>query len=227
MEAHQAVDLLIQAIQKVKTKYLYAKTVKDDDDSLQTERSFSYELYHQFRKLLDCHIKDNKADIGLMVSCEVTKQLSPTEESSNVSNFGNNHTNSKDSSDSKNVIELKESGSFVFYPDLLIHGGAGSQDKQIMICEIKRFVNNSNPDNRTIQYDIIKLTEYLSRLNFRIAVFIMLNCTNHRLKERLRNVDFSDGMTSGEIECIGVSPGQSGETPLIVERPFTLNEIIK
>lgn len=178
MTERLALDLLILAIRNVEKRYINEMFVPNpamDEITAREiklcERCFAYELYHQWRRLLDVYnecagVKTTQHEI--ILNGEIPK--------------------------------LMERESREKYPDLVLHGGQSSLEHQLLVCEIKRYEKGSYPISDSILDDLYKLCFATSpkfkfdsesddtgqAASFDCGVFILVNCNQEKMVERIK-----------------------------------------
>lgn len=164
-------------------------TVSEEIQRSNEERVFSYELYHQIRKIMDTKPKYDRYE-GVHLNGEAIK-------------------------DDKFFTTLYEGLSTIFdsiksdknnkkMPDLVLHKDPGSinEEGQIYLAEIKMKDNDKALD------DLFKLTMFeKSGLKFRFYIFIYVGKTIDDLKNELKKIDVSK--VSKNIVCICVKYQQA------------------
>jgi UDP-N-acetylenolpyruvoylglucosamine reductase len=149
---------LANATKRVKQKYCEWSY---KDDIQQAERVFCYELYFQFRRIINKKRYYSKARLD----GEITKTLVTTPM------FGCGSDFRKDQS--------------VFTPDLVIHFAQESRtiENQKLIIEVK----TKGIGDPELTETIVKLNHYLVILNFQYAAFISVNTEFEELIAQIRH----------------------------------------
>ena len=178
-----ALATLELAISRVHPSYLYAWDASDDDSDpirAQTERCFTYELYHQWRNILEYLYGDT-----LKLNCEITKNITRAFILKSENTIQDQVCN-----------ELKLNTDKMF-PDFVLHGGQDDTKNQILACEVKRKLSY---DYKAIANDILKLCEYLKfspKINtgeantdagFMQSVFILTDCDMKGLIDTIKYI---------------------------------------
>lgn len=161
---------LKQAIKCVKKIYYRWNLVKNASEKEKEaaisycERVYSYELYHQFRKIMESYQNKNKYE-DLYLSGEPIK-------------------NNKFFSDLfEEIVRAYGDTQNTFVPDLVLHKDLGSTEEegQIFLAEIKM------AENRNALDDLSKLTKLQkSKLNFERYIFIYAGKNMQTLKEEIK-----------------------------------------
>ena len=132
-----------------------------------TERVFSYELYHQFRLLMNSNEYNNEirldGEIGKRLHGNTVRDCGVI-----ISNFNFNSTQ------------------IHFSPDLVIHKGQNDRQEinQKAIVEIK----TKDVSNAELTKTILKLNHYIRVLHFQYAVFITVNTDFQEIAQKLRKL---------------------------------------
>lgn len=139
--------ILIESIMSIEEQDLWVKFEESQDAIEQVERTFTYELYRQWKNKL---IERNSE---YTINAEIGKKLAE---------------------DIKNSIQA--SGYKIKYPDFVLHKGQGNIDEhnQLIICEVKK--SNSEKcgickDFETFEWFMKESCSY----KYAYAVFIQLN----------------------------------------------------
>lgn len=160
--------LLGIAIRRVTNDYC----VWENNNQLQQkgERVFAYELYYQFKRLLN-----GVNNINLRLDGEIDKNFNENMDYCGVE---------------ENLLRLRNDrylrNQTKFSPDLVLHLAQNDrmQNNQSLIIEIK----TKKVRNGELAKDLVKLNHYIWRLNFQYAVFISVNTNFNELKRQIRNI---------------------------------------
>lgn len=213
MTIKEAVKTLLDAISAVNPNYILVEAIPDlYIKKLQTERSFAYELYHQWRVKLDgkivqkgCLPQKNE----LYINGEVSKNI----------DFGVHG-----------------------YPDMLLHGGQGDIKNQLLACEIKRVeggyptVVHLRKDFAKL-HKYLHLTGFGpnrgKNYGYQQAVFIMANCDDGLLRKKICEMLKNDFEGKNEIladanriTCICVAIKGEGQDRKLKVSSLLLREIL-
>lgn len=72
----EAIDMLIEAIKNVESHYILVEAIPNSKvKKEQVERSFAYELYHQWSLLIETYKKEHNGESTLLLNGEVSKHL--------------------------------------------------------------------------------------------------------------------------------------------------------
>lgn len=184
MDASMAIGMVTDAIKKVKPCYIKIEACPDcGPNQVQVERSFAYELYHQWSLLLEQSNNNEK----LRLNGEITKRLDVC---SKVYPDMVLHGGQDDLKHQILVCEIKRvDGSYPSSKDII-------NDLYKLSC----FLHLSVPNN-----------EGISNANYQHAVFIVANISCDKLKEKLKSALISDCEecktvmeNKGNITCISV-----------------------
>lgn len=219
-----ALKTLKEAIECVDSEFILSKTILNPDleesDTMkaQTERGFAYELYHQWRNILD-----SPEYVPLKINSEITKEIDP------ICFFE----------------DVTDETAFQNYPDMLLHGGQNDVNKQVLICEIKRHKLHST---KARQEDFIKLRRYLhlyitshdgedtlTDARFKKAAFIMTNCSIEELEQAVIEAFDSNFQErslfspedTAKIECIACEIKKDGDHRYVKATSKPLSEILE
>ena len=172
MDEKTALNLLELALRNVPICYILDWEPWKDKLILQVERSFGYELYHQWRKLIDDYYDVHKDSEKVFLQGEISKEI--------IELFERKPEDSE-----------KETH---WFPDFVLHSGQHSLENQLLVCEIKRFVQDK-PDESAISKDLLKLSIYVNRMktknnkgNFKIGIFIYFAKSKNEIHENLVNI---------------------------------------
>ena len=167
MGVKTAQNIMELAIRNVATVYISQHLPWKRGEQMQTERSFAYELYHQWSKLNEYYYKIHSNESPVLIQGEITKEMK--------SLSGRNQN---------------------WFPDLVLHEGQNSVQNQLMVCEIKRFLNNK-PDQKSIKNDLKKLLGYMNLMhsfeenkdsNFKSAVFLGISLVKEDLEDGIKSL---------------------------------------
>lgn len=98
------------------------------------------------------------------------------------------------------------------YPDMVLHGGQGDKENQVLVCEIKR-KDKGYPTSKNIRTDILKLCDYLELslpnndgskfdVHFKDAAFIMSNIDHKGMIDTIgKSLNFGK-MNDSEIKKV-------------------------
>jgi len=194
-----------EAIKNVKPDYYGTEYRKRNENEniikmQYLERVFAYELYHQFRKKTE----DPPEYANLRLDAELVKYNWNGE----YNDFG---------------IAIDRIPSY-FSPDLVLHHSQKEhQRNQKLIVEIKPS-KNASPKN--IQRDIIKLYNYVIKLNFESAVFLIFG-----KRDDLTALEVFTPHLAGNEEYFGkiyiVNSYFEGENPIIIININSLKNILE
>lgn len=127
------------------------------------------------------------------------------------------------------------------YPDIVLHGGQGDYNNQVLVCEIKR-IDRSYPREKTIHKDLMKLAKLLNLkldqygysidCQYQTAAFVVANINQNDLKNRIKNALNHNAnewtptpSEASKIYCFSVEVSDIDKGSVKVEC-FTLNELI-
>ena len=191
-------ESLFEAIENVGDCYIHDYYHKDGKrvNFTHVERIFTYEVYHQWRLLLD---KKNES------------QGESTTEEPKQSNTSIDEEVRIDAEIFKDFVNKNKSKRSYhrFYPDMVLHGGQGDSENNFIVCEFKRMYNISN---KLIIDDLKKLDLYVDQNTgagvshwtpFRYGVFVLIfnnNAGRQCVQEELYKL-FS-GSIRGKIKTI-------------------------
>lgn len=167
-ESNAYLELLIESIKAVKMPLISYD--KNGSAEYVNERAFAYELYRQMANRLYDDVTSH--------NCEKWKEERP-EIVINAELYKNvGADNTKDEKGRK-------------FPDIVIHGGQHSTDKQLLVCEIK-----VKASRKEIQEDLKKLHDYMGKKKmsnhpYRKAVFINVGPID-KLYENLHSQDIKE-----------------------------------
>lgn len=217
-----ALETLKEAIELVKPEFILSETIRNQDieetDTMkaQTERCFAYELYHQWRNILD-----SSKYVPIKINSEITKEIDPTF-------FFNDETEASKK-----------------FPDIVLHGGQNDVNNQIMICEIKRHKLHSLKDRqedfiKLRRYLNLYITsnngeDILTDARFKKAAFIMTNCSINELEKAVRDVFTTEFKVRNnfsaediaKIECIACEIIKDDESRYVKAISKPLSEILE
>ncbi|MEK4153660.1 hypothetical protein NYE27_01085 [Paenibacillus sp. FSL R10-2779] len=125
------------------------------------ERVFCYELYHQFRKIME----QNNLTEKVILQSELRK-----------SQVG------------KEIEQLFgiQSTDAIYYPDFLIHE-PGTFDHQDLIIEVKA---NPKVSREEMQKDLLKLDQFISRYQYQKGIFLSINVNDDKQNQLTTNPEF-------------------------------------
>ncbi|MFC7322366.1 hypothetical protein [Halobacillus campisalis] len=122
------------------------------------ERVFCYELYHQFRKVME----KNKLDDRVILQAELRK--------------------SQVSSEIEQLFGVQSTDG-IYYPDFLIHE-PNTFENQDLIIEVKA---NPKLTDEDIKKDIVKIDQFIKRYKYKKGIFLAINISEDRRKQLLTN----------------------------------------
>lgn len=162
----------LKALLHVEHRYIlypYRGINGEDNDKLQGryERVFAYELYHQFRKIMECNPEKYE---GIFLNGEAYKG-------------GSIYTKMLEILGGCNCSEALTN----CVPDLVLHKNPGEIVKggQYFLCEMKTCANSKFLD------DFRKIKKYAdSQLEFKYHIFLSIGETLNQLKKRIKNPDW-------------------------------------
>ena len=159
-----------------------------------TERSFAYELYHQWSSTLNEKEDGNGND----------KQEENEEQKIRLNGEL-----------AKQIIVPDAPNKYKF-PDLILHGGQDDYKHQLLICEIK-VRNNRNPSKKNVWKDLISLAAYKNLraestgedCGFKKAVYLIFctpqsakSNTEEKIKKLLKDSVSMYSVSDDDKECI-------------------------
>lgn len=203
----EAIDTLINAINNVESRYIVIEAIPNTKvKKEQIERSFAYELYHQWSLLIEAYKKEHEEESSLLLNGEVSKHLGDRNTYPDMILHGG-----QDCVDNQLIVcEIKRHDKY--YPSK-----KSIYNDIIKLCD---YLDLTLPKG-----------EGILNAQFQQAAFIMVNITEEKLKGYLKNLltpcvnrisDIKE--KSSKILCISYNPAIGD-----YERNakcFYLNEII-
>lgn len=169
MKPEDYIGVFKDALEKVPKEYYNWKSPESVE---KTERVFCYELYHQFRLLLD-------QDRTLRLDGEITKRKYL------VFHGETSEGDTKPNNDIRdlcgiNIEVYKPRFHNFFTPDFVLHGGQDNDNKQIMAIEVK------TKWTKSVITDVLKLNFYITKFKFETAILLVTNCDHAKIKQELQ-----------------------------------------
>lgn len=188
METDVAVRMLLNAIKLVKPCYIKVETPIIPENHIQVERSFAYELYHQWSRLLEIYKELHPKEKKLILSSEITKG----EEDKKFPDILL-HGGQDDISSQILICEIKRNDDR-HYPS----------DNEILIDirKLNRF---------TTSFHINRLDADAS---FKHGAFILINCDKQKFQERIGRLKSNlieigkDGLEKLSLISVYISRGK-------------------
>lgn len=158
---------LFRAISLVKEKFLTYTIYNGNEKGKQfhKERVFAYELYRQWANVLESECSEH-----LVLNAELDKIIEEKIETG-------------DDTENSYIIEERK------FPDLVLHDDQGSDNNQMIVCEIKRNTE-TNISGSAILADLYKLACYMDKSKFltgkepfEYGVFILLSGKLEQIKQ--------------------------------------------
>ena len=193
MTPEKALLSLKDAIQKVKSPYYtFLRPSTDKIKVTITERSFAYELYHQWSLTLN------------------------EDENGNDQQEENEEQKIRLNGELAKQIIVPDAPNKYKFPDLILHGGQDDYKHQLLICEIK-VRNNRNPSKKNVWKDLISLAAYKNLraestgedCGFKKAVYLIFctpqstkSHTEEKIKKLLRDSVSKYGISDDDKKCI-------------------------
>ncbi|WP_147275010.1 hypothetical protein [Paenibacillus prosopidis] len=125
------------------------------------ERVFCYELYHQFRKIME----NNNLNDTVILQAELRK--------------------SQVGKEIEQLFAVQRTDG-IYYPDFLIHE-PGTFDHQDLIIEVKA---NPKVTREEMQNDLLKIDQFISRYHYQKGVFLAINVSDTKRNQLTTNVEF-------------------------------------
>lgn len=159
---------LLESITNVDISYIFYNYHDTGKDITHVERTFAYELYHQWSISLCKYRMTN-----YRIDAEVSKQF--------VDQIVGNESNCRDYE--------------TYYPDMVLHKSQGNDSGNLIACEFKRL---SETSLEKVANDLYKLYLYVNENTkikrsrhwtpYRYGFFLFIDKKNHSLSETLEKV---------------------------------------
>lgn len=125
------------------------------------ERVFCYELYHQFRKIME----QNNLTNNVILQAELRKPQVGME--------------------IEQLFRIQSTDA-VYYPDFLIHE-PGTFDHQDLIIEVKA---NPKVSREEMQNDLLKIDQFISKYQYQKGVFLAINVNDNKRDKLITSPEF-------------------------------------